>query len=131
MVTDRKTILIVLLYLLPLVLSGCPADMLKYYISGTVADRDGNGLNDIMITVDICNDGEIEAKEVTYKRGTFTIIESSWEDCENALLVFEDINRDSGTGKFKTHQQVIKQKRIDTDKYDYYTEKVRITLTRE
>lgn len=114
-------------------LTGCPEEsMLKYYISGSVVDSDGNRLNDIMLSVDICDDGSLEAKEVTFDGGGLTIIESSWEDCSVASFKLEDIDFDREGGPFAEKTVVIDMDPWPGDgKYEYYTEMLTIELERE
>jgi hypothetical protein len=111
--------------------AGCPEEMSKHYIRGSVVNADGTELNDIMITVDLCDDGSIEAKEVTFDHGGFAMTESIWEDCRTASLAFDDIDHDREGGRYASHSELVDLEPRPGDDPGTYTEGIEIVLSRE
>ena len=126
----RKTALLFVLSLAG-VLSGCPEEkMTRYYIAGDAVYMGGDSLNDIIVSLDICSDGVIDAKEVTYDSDGFTFIETIWEDCDQASLLFEEIRCREDVMETSSKKITIRLDRL-TDKdrrYEYYTTGVIVDL---
>jgi len=108
--------------------------MTAYEFLGTVSDQEGNPLEGIAITVQICGD-TIEyktlAKVLTYDAGPFHITESSWDKCETATLTFDDFDCTRAGGLFQSQSQVFQlEKNESGHNYDYYNQSISVVLTR-
>ena len=128
----KKSVIVAAILAASTVLEGCPEEkMLKYYVSGYAVGDDGDAVDDIVVTMDLCEDGKVDAKIVTYAGGRFNTVFSSWEDCDTLELTFEDWICDREGGSFPVHSEILQLKKIG-DRYDYMSEEgYTVTLTKD